>query len=268
MQCHWPEFVLQHLRFLNTVASMNMRLFDSPYRAPENRLVSAKPDMIVEGIACCNLLSIRRNGSAFSLPLFKELPKDDLEAAPKLFSIAGVDEAGRGPLAGPVVTAAIILNSENIPDALNDSKKLSAKQREALFENLIAAHDIGVASATPERIDEMNIRAATLWAMVQAVKALPRQPDGVLVDGRDVPDGLPCPGGAVIKGDGLSQSIAAASIIAKVIRDRMMLNCGRDAAGYGLETHMGYGTEKHRAAIISRGGTRHHRLSFRPLRDL
>lgn len=224
--------------------------------------------MTVEGIACCHLLSFKRNGLAFSLPLFKDIPKEDLETAPQLFSIAGVDEAGRGPLAGPVVTAAVILNPAHIPDALNDSKKLSAKQREILFESLIATHDIAIASATPQRIDEINIRAATLWAMTQAVKALPKLPDGVLIDGRDVPDGLPCPGGAVIKGDGLSQSIAAASIIAKVMRDRMMQYCGRDAPGYGLETHMGYGTEKHRAAIIDKGGTRHHRVSFRPLRDL
>lgn len=247
---------------------MMMRLFDSPYRAPANWLASAKPDMAIEGLACCHLLSFKRNGPAFSLPLFKDIPKDDLETAQNLFAIAGVDEAGRGPLAGPVVTAAVILNPAHIPDALNDSKKLSANQREVLFESLITSHDISIASATPQRIDDINIRAATLWAMVQAVKGLPRQPDGVLIDGRDVPDGLPCPGGAVIKGDGLSQSIAAASIVAKVMRDRMMQNCGRDAPGYGLETHMGYGTERHRAEIIAKGGTRHHRTSFRPLRDL
>ncbi|WP_306262467.1 ribonuclease HII [Pararhizobium sp. IMCC21322] len=265
---HISFFILRQSGFFNTVARMMMRLFDSPYRAPAGRLISAKPDMAIESIACCQLLSFKRNGAAFSLPLFKDLPKEDLEAAPKLFSIAGVDEAGRGPLAGPVVTAAVILNPAHIPDALNDSKKLSANQREVLFESLITSHDIAIASATPQRIDDINIRAATLWAMVQAVKALPRQPDGVLIDGRDVPDGLPCPGGAVIKGDGLSQSIAAASIIAKVMRDRMMQNCGRDAPGYGLETHMGYGTEQHRAAITAKGGTRHHRTSFRPLRDL
>lgn len=247
---------------------MKMRLFDSPYRAPANRPVTAKPDLAVENTACCRLLSFQRNGSAFSLPLFEDLPKSDLMSASDLFSIAGVDEAGRGPLAGPVVTAAVILDPAHVPDALNDSKKLSADQREALFDVLIDRHDIGIASATPQRIDDMNIRAATLWAMVQAVNALPTQPDGVLIDGRDVPDGLPCPGGAVIKGDGLSQSIAAASIVAKVLRDRMMQNCGLDAPGYGLETHMGYGTERHRLAIVSKGGTRHHRLSFRPLRDM
>lgn len=247
---------------------MMMRLFESPYRAATDRPNSARPDLAVENLACCSLLSFQRNCSAFHLPLFRELSEDDMKTAPKLFSIAGVDEAGRGPLAGPVVTAAVILDPAHIPDGLNDSKKLSAVQRETLFENLVHRHDIGIASATPKRIDDMNIRAATLWAMTQAVKALPTQPDGVLIDGRDVPDGLPCPGGAVIKGDGLSQSIAAASIIAKVMRDRMMQNCGQDAPGYGFERHMGYGTEQHRSAIIRMGGTRHHRISFRPLRDL
>jgi ribonuclease HII len=247
---------------------MMMRIFDSPYRASTERLRSDKPDLSIETLACCHLLSFQRNGSAFHLPLFKGLSEADMESAPKLFSIAGVDEAGRGPLAGPVVTAAVILDPAHVPEALNDSKKLSASQRETLFESLILRHDIAIASASPRRIDEMNIRAATLWAMAECVKALPRQPDGVLIDGRDVPDGLPCPGGAVIKGDGLSQSIAAASIVAKVMRDRMMCNCGQDVPGYGFEVHMGYGTAQHRSAIVQMGGSRHHRLSFRPLRDL
>lgn len=247
---------------------MMMRIFDSPYRASTDRPSSAGPDLAIEAMACCRLLSFQRNGPAFHLPLFEGLSEADMEKAPKLFSIAGVDEAGRGPLAGPVVTAAIILDPAHIPETLNDSKKLSASQREALFESLILRHDIAVASASPRRIDDMNIRTATLWAMAQCVNALPRRPDGVLIDGRDVPDGLPCPGGAVIKGDSLSQSIAAASIIAKVMRDRMMCNCGQDVPGYGLEVHMGYGTAQHRSAIMQSGGTRHHRLSFRPLRDL
>nr|WP_306265924.1 ribonuclease HII [Pararhizobium sp. IMCC3301] len=224
--------------------------------------------MAVESLACARLLALQRNGQTAALPLFRQISKRDLNSARKLFAIAGVDEAGRGPLAGPVVTAAVILDPRHIPDGLNDSKKLSAGQRAELFDKLIARHSVAIAWATAQRIDRMNIRAATLWAMTQAVAALPAQPDGVLIDGRDIPAGLPCPGGAVIKGDNLSQSIAAASIIAKVTRDRMMQICGRDAPGYGLEKHMGYGTQFHRAAILSKGGTRHHRLSFRPLRDL
>lgn len=246
---------------------MMMQLFDSPYRAPAEQNARL-PDMKVEALACARLLALQRNGHASGLPLFRQLSKDEFRSARKLFAIAGVDEAGRGPLAGPIVTAAVILDPRHIPDALNDSKKLSAAQRAVLFDKLMAKHSVGIAWATAQRIDRMNIRAATLWAMTQAVTALPQQPDGVLIDGRDIPAGLPCPGCAVIKGDGLSQSIAAASIVAKVMRDRMMQICGRDAPGYGLETHMGYGTELHRAAILSKGGTRHHRLSFRPLRDL
>lgn len=224
--------------------------------------------MVIEWLACGKLLSQERNGSAFNLPLFNELSKKDVQEAKQRFSIAGVDEAGRGPLAGPVVTAAVVLDRQQIPKSLDDSKKLSANQREILFEALITEHHIGIAWATPSRIDDMNIRAATLWAMTQAVKALPFRPDGVLIDGRDIPDGLPSPAGAVIKGDGLSKSIAAASIVAKVVRDRMMQTCEHDSPGYGLGTHMGYGTEMHRNAIVNLGGTKHHRMSFRPLKDL
>ncbi|MFK8034803.1 MAG: ribonuclease HII [Hyphomicrobiales bacterium] len=230
--------------------------------------MSRGPDFKVETLACEKLMSLERNGKAFNLPLFSELSKEDVVEAKQRYLIAGVDEAGRGPLAGPVVTAAVILNNKNVPNTLNDSKKLSAIQREKLFKALITKHHIGVAWATPLRIDEMNIRAATLWAMTQAVKALPLRPDGVLIDGRDVPSGLPSPAGAVIKGDTLSKSIAAASIVAKVMRDRMMQTCAQDAPGYGLDVHMGYGTEMHRHAIVKHGGSRHHRQSFRPLKDL
>ncbi|MBL4647151.1 MAG: ribonuclease HII [Rhizobiales bacterium] len=186
----------------------------------------------------------------------------------KSIIIAGVDEAGRGPLAGPVVAAAVILDQDHLPDALNDSKKLSARKREALFEQILEHHHIGFAFAPPERIDDINIRGATLWAMAQAVNALPITPDVALIDGRDVPAGLPCPAGAVIKGDALSLSISAASIVAKVMRDQMMRNCGVDAPAYGFETHMGYGTERHRGCILQHGGSRHHRKSFNPLRTL
>lgn len=247
---------------------MSANLFDSPYRASDKRNISRGPDLKVEWLACEKLMSLERNGKAFNLPLFSELSKVDILEAKQRYSIAGVDEAGRGPLAGPVVTAAVILNKKNIPKLLDDSKKLNATQREKIFEALITKHHIGIAWATPLRIDKMNIRAATLWAMTQAVKGLPLRPDGVLIDGRDIPSGLPSPGGAVIKGDTLSKSIAAASIVAKVIRDRMMQSCAQDAPGYGLDVHMGYGTEMHRHAIVEHGGSRHHRQSFRPLKDL
>ncbi|MEP0522326.1 MAG: ribonuclease HII [Hyphomicrobiales bacterium] len=247
---------------------MSINLFDSPYRASAKRNMSRGPDMTVEWLACRQLLLQERNGKAFNLPLFGEVSKEDIQQAKQRFSIAGVDEAGRGPLAGPVVTAAVVLNKKYIPKSLDDSKKLSTIQREALFEVLIEKHHISIAWATPSRIDNMNIRAATLWAMRQAVRGLPFKPDGILIDGRDIPNGLTSPAGAVIKGDGLSKSIAAASIVAKVVRDRMMQICEQDVPGYGLGTHMGYGTEMHRQAIVEKGGTRHHRKSFRPLKDL
>lgn len=246
---------------------MAVYLFDSPYRAPASRNHNSGPDLTIEWLACERLLSLHRNGRAFNLPLFGELSNSDVQKARMKFTIAGVDEAGRGPLAGPVVTAAVVLSADHIPQSLDDSKKLSARKREELFGELIGQHQIGIAWATPARIDKMNIRRATLWAMAKAVCALPNTPDGILIDGRDVPCGLPSPGGAVIKGDGLSKSIAAASIVAKVIRDRIMNGCGADVPGYGLERHMGYGTKMHRNAIAQFSGSRHHRKSFSPLKD-
>ena len=135
--------------------------------------------------------------------------------------VAGVDEAGRGPLAGPVVVAAVVLDRQVIPDGLDDSKKLSARQREELYELIVATAQVAVVTAPPGIILTRNIRGATLWAMARAVHALAVMPDHVLIDGRDVPPGLPAPGEAVIGGDAASFSIAAASIVAKVTRDRM-----------------------------------------------
>lgn len=179
--------------------------------------------------------------------------------------VAGVDEAGRGPLAGPVVVAAVILDPKNIPAGLNDSKKLSAARREVLFEEVFSTAFISVVSAPPSTIEMLNIRGATLWAMAKAVRSLSILPHHALIDGRDVPDNLPCPGQAVIGGDAKSVSIAAASIVAKVIRDRMCLEMDADAPGYGFTAHKGYGTTQHMAALDSLGASPHHRAEFAPV---
>lgn len=177
--------------------------------------------------------------------------------------VAGCDEAGRGPLAGPVVAAAVILDPKKIPAGLNDSKQLSKHAREALFEEICATAHISVASISARFIDQSDIRKASLEAMRRAVLGLSLAPRHVLVDGRDLP-ALPCDGDAVIGGDGLSVSIAAASIIAKVTRDRMMERVGIALPAYGFEAHMGYGTKQHRDAIAAHGPCAYHRLSFSP----
>jgi ribonuclease HII len=181
--------------------------------------------------------------------------------------IAGVDEAGRGPLAGPVVAAAVILDPKKIPKGIDDSKKiLDPEAREALYEKIMASADVAFVSASPSRIDRIDIRKATLWAMCAAVGALPRKPDRVFVDGREFPNGLPCPAEAVIDGDAKLLSIAAASIVAKVTRDRLMRRLALSVQGYGFERHVGYATREHRAALIELGPTSHHRRSFSPVR--
>ncbi len=182
--------------------------------------------------------------------------------------VAGVDEAGRGPWAGPVVTAAVILGPAPLPEGIDDSKKLTAARREALFEAICRDHVVAVATASAALIDRINIRAATLDAMARAVAGLAVAPAGVLVDGRDVPPGLACPGEALVTGDGRVAAIAAASIVAKVTRDRMMIRAGAAFPGYGFEVHMGYGVPAHRAALDRLGPCPLHRRSFRPVRDL
>ncbi len=180
--------------------------------------------------------------------------------------VAGTDEAGRGPLAGPVVAAAVILDPDNIPDGLNDSKQLTLNQREVLFEAIMATAEVSIAASGPRHIDERNILRASLDAMRRAVAGLAVAPAYVLADGRDVPQGLCCPGKAVIKGDARSVSIAAASIIAKVTRDRMMARAHLVFPAYGFANHVGYGTAQHRAGIEAHGPCSLHRMSFRPLR--
>jgi ribonuclease HII len=182
--------------------------------------------------------------------------------------VCGVDEAGRGPLAGPVVVAAVVLDLRRIPAGLDDSKKLSHGERERLFAEICAHHQTALAFASVERIDALNIRGATLWAMARAVRGLPDQPVHALVDGVDVPPGLPCAGEAVVKGDARSLSVAAASIVAKVTRDRLMVRLAESCPGYGFEEHKGYGTEAHRTAILALGPSAHHRRSFDPVRSM
>ena len=179
--------------------------------------------------------------------------------------VAGVDEAGRGPLAGPVVVSAVILDPHRIPDGLNDSKKLTEAQREALFEQIVATARVSVVLAPPSIILSRNIRGATLWAMAQAVNSLGITPDRVLVDGRDVPMGLPCEGVALIGGDGRSVSIAAASIVAKVTRDRLCQIMDCDAPHFGFAGHKGYSTPQHMRALTEHGPCRHHREEFAPV---
>jgi ribonuclease HII len=185
-------------------------------------------------------------------------------AAEVLFHVVGIDEAGRGPLAGPVVAAAVVLDPKRIPQGLDDSKKLTASRREELFEQICATAAFAVAFASPARIDRDNILRASLWALARAVHALPEMPKHVLVDGRDKLD-TPCDCEAVIGGDALVMSIAAASIIAKVSRDRLMCKLALDHPGYGFESHMGYGVPAHLDALDRLGPTVHHRRFFAPV---
>ena len=181
-----------------------------------------------------------------------------------IFPVAGCDEAGRGPLAGPVVAAAVVLDPSRIPRGLNDSKKLDAAKREALYEKICATAQVAVAFGSIERIDRDNILRASLWALARAVKALPVKPKLVFVDGNKKIDcGCDCE--AVVGGDALVLSVAAASIVAKVTRDRLMTRLGLAYPGYGFERHMGYGVPEHVEALDRLGPTVHHRRSFAPV---
>ncbi len=180
--------------------------------------------------------------------------------------VAGIDEAGRGPWAGPVVAAAVILDANNIPDGIDDSKALSQRRREALFAELQQRAVCAVGICGVEEIDNMNILAATMLAMQRSVSALATRPKHLLIDGNRLPPELPCPAQAVVKGDSRSLSIAAASIIAKVTRDRIMTELALDYPAYGWEKNAGYGTKIHREAIAKYGVTPHHRRSFAPIR--
>jgi ribonuclease HII len=178
--------------------------------------------------------------------------------------VAGIDEAGRGPWAGPVVAAAVILDPSRIPGGIDDSKVLEAEDREVIYARLIEVADIGVGIADVRRIDRDNILNATMWAMAQAVRKLNGRPRLALVDGNRAPD-LRCQTRTVVAGDAKCLSIAAASIVAKVTRDRMMVALGLELPNYGFERHKGYGTPEHQVAIGRHGVTPHHRRSFRPV---
>ncbi len=177
--------------------------------------------------------------------------------------LCGVDEAGRGPLAGPVFAAAVVFDPARIPEGLNDSKKLSEKKREALFNEICEqALAFGIAEATVEEIEEHNILQATFMAMRRAVAKLSVQPQLILVDGNRIPDGLTAPAQYVIKGDALSASIAAASILAKVSRDRVMLQLAEQYPQYEFTKHKGYGTALHYERLAQYGVSPIHRRSF------
>ena len=177
--------------------------------------------------------------------------------------LCGVDEAGRGPLAGPVYAAAVVFDPNNIPEGLNDSKKLSEKKRDALFDRICEqALSFGIATATVEEIEQYNILQATFLAMRRAVSQLSVKPDLVLIDGNRIPDGLPSSAQFVIKGDAQSASIAAASILAKVSRDRFMLELDEQYPQYAFSKHKGYGTALHYERLAEHGISPVHRRSF------
>lgn len=182
--------------------------------------------------------------------------------------IAGVDEVGRGPLCGPVTAAAVILNPDHIPAGIGDSKALSAAKRERLFADLMQTAQVSVAHASVAEIDSLNILHASHLAMERAIAGLALRPDFVLVDGNRLPRNLPCAAEAVVKGDAKSLSIAAASIIAKVVRDRIMVDLAQQHPGYGWERNAGYPTKDHLAALLNLGVTPHHRRSFKPVHNI
>jgi len=187
----------------------------------------------------------------------KELIASDFKA------VAGVDEVGRGALAGPVVAAAVILNLTNVPDGINDSKKLTRRARERLaIEIKSCALSYSVARIEHHEIDQINIHRASLFAMAMAIKALNPPADYVLIDGRHKLPDLHCPQVAIIKGDSLSVSVAAASILAKVARDQLMKDYDREYPGYGFASHVGYNTRAHQQAIERLGPSAIHRLTF------
>ena len=182
--------------------------------------------------------------------------------------VAGVDEVGRGPLAGPVTAAAVILDLTRIPEGIDDSKKLPAKRRAALAEAIMRDCDWAVGHASVEEIDAMDILRASHLAMCRAIAGLRQRPDLALIDGNLLPRDLPMPGLAVVKGDARSLSIAAASLVAKFLRDRIMVDLAQQHPGYGWEVNAGYPTKAHRQALLDLGVTPYHRRSFRPVHNI
>jgi len=185
-----------------------------------------------------------------------------------ILRVAGVDEVGRGPLAGPVTAAAVVLDPARIPEGLNDSKKLSEKKRVALLAELEACAEICVAQASVEEIDELNILRASHLAMERAVAGLSTPPDHCLIDGNMIPRGLTIPATTVVKGDARSVSIAAASIAAKIARDMIMRDLEQQFPGYGWAQNAGYPSKSHISALQALGVTPHHRKSFKPVHNI
>ncbi|SRR6056297_3456551 len=182
--------------------------------------------------------------------------------------VAGVDEVGRGPLAGPVTAAAVILDPRCIPEGLDDSKKLSAKRRQALHDEIARVAQVSVAHASVEEIDDLNILRASHLAMERALAGLALSPAMCLIDGNMIPRNLKLPARAVIKGDALSVSISAASIMAKICRDRVMWDLAQHWPGYGWDTNVGYASKSHKDAIRNLGVSPHHRRSFKPVHNI
>ena len=183
-------------------------------------------------------------------------------------TIVGIDEVGRGPLAGPVTAAAVILDPKSIPKGLNDSKKLSTKKRNELYEQILATADVSVAHASVAEIEALNIYHASHLAMVRAVEGLNIQPDFALIDGNKIPSKLTIPAESIVKGDTKSVSIAAASIAAKVSRDQIMESLAQQFPGYGWENNAGYPTPAHKHALLELGVTPQHRRSFKPVHNI
>ena len=182
--------------------------------------------------------------------------------------MAGVDEVGRGPLAGPVTAAAVVLDRARLPEGLDDSKKLTARTRDRLYQAILECAEVSVAHASVEEIDQLNILYASHLAMERAVAGLKIAPCHALIDGNMTPKALPCPATALVKGDARSLSVAAASIVAKVTRDRIMVDLAQQHPGYGWEKNAGYPTKMHRAALTSLGVTPHHRRSFKTVHNM
>ena len=182
--------------------------------------------------------------------------------------VVGVDEVGRGPLAGPVMAAAVWLDPAHIPEGLNDSKKLTAARRQALRDALTDTADISIGAASIAEIDRLNILQASHLAMLRAIEGLRQTPDHVLIDGSMIPRDLTISASAVVKGDTRSVSIAAASIVAKISRDLVMVDLAQQHPGYGWETNAGYPTPAHLSALRDLGVTPHHRRSFKPVHNI
>nr|WP_233092633.1 ribonuclease HII [Paracoccus sp. IB05] len=182
--------------------------------------------------------------------------------------VVGVDEVGRGPIAGPVTAAAVRLDPGNIPEGLRDSKAMSQAARERLSDWLLTHAAVSVAHASVEEIDEINILRASHLAMERAVAGLGQGPDFALIDGNLLPRGLTIPARALVRGDARCQSIAAASIVAKVARDRIMVDLAQQFPGYGWERNAGYPTKAHLQALLDFGVTPVHRRSFKPIHNI